>query len=250
MPSALLRPMSVLTLSCAVALTSGCASVKQDVFSPRPRPTAFAEVAYATWNEAEAAYRLYPGDVLDVAAPSAPELNRTVTVQPDGRITLPMIAPVMAADRSVEALNATLTTAYTPTLVHPQVEVNVKTSTPLKVFVGGEVDKPGIYDMPGDINTLQAVLMAGGFRTSARRNEVVILRRGPGGRAMMRTVDLRTAVFDPANGTGSVPLRRFDVVYVPRTRISEVGEFVRQYFRDITPIQFSYAINGVATGGL
>ena len=50
------------------------------------------------------------------------------------------------------------------------------------MFVGGEVSKPGIYDMPGDINALQAVIMAGGFKPIAKRSQVVIIRRGPDGR--------------------------------------------------------------------
>lgn len=244
----LLRP-AVLSLSCLTLVgASGCASVRGDAFAPAPRQTSFAEVPYSMWNAEEAAYRLFPGDVLDFTAPSAPELNRTVTVQPDGRITLPMIGPTMVADRNVEELRATLRQSYAPTLVHPEVELTVRTASPLKVFVGGEVDKPGVYDMPGDINALQAVLMAGGFRNTGRRSEVVVLRRGPGGQAMMRVVNLNTSVFDPANGTGSVPLRRFDIVFVPKTRVAEVGQFVQQYVRDVLPIQFSYAINGFGGG--
>ena len=209
-----------------------------------PRPTGdFAPVPYASWNEAEPAYRLYPGDVLDVAVPSAPELARSVTVQPDGRIALPMIASVMAADRSTNELNAELTGAYGAVLRRPEVEVTVKTSTPLKVFVGGEVDKPGVYDMPGDIDAVQAVVMAGGFKVSAKRGQVVIIRRGPGGQPMMRTADLRNAIYSPGRAD-PVPLRRFDVVYVPRSDIAEVGLFVQQYLRDTLPIQFSYALNG------
>jgi protein involved in polysaccharide export with SLBB domain len=111
--------------------------------------------------------------------------------------------------------------------------------------VGGEVEDPGVYDMPGDIDALQAVLMAGGFKTTARRQQVVIVRRSPGGAPMMRTVDLVRAYNDPA-GADAAALRRFDIVYVPRSTIAEVGLFMQQYFRDALPIQlgFSYALNG------
>jgi polysaccharide export outer membrane protein len=209
-----------------------------------PRPSGdFVSIPYATWSDDEPGYRMYPGDVLDVTVPSAVELNRTVTVQPDGRITLPMIPAAMAADRSVPELNAALTQLYASQLRRPEVEVSVKTATPLKVFVGGEVDKPGVYDMPGDINALQAVVMAGGFKTSGKRRQVVIIRRGPDGRPMMRTADLRSAIYNPGR-SDAVPLRRFDVIYVPRTAIAEVDLFVQEYLRDTLPITFSYAING------
>ena len=236
-----------LAVLVGMAVLSGCATPRL----PAPaelyggaRPTAeFAPIPYASWGEDEPGYRLYPGDVLDVAPLSAQELARTVTVQPDGRIALPMIPQVMAADRSVAELNAVLTQAYAGVLRRPDVEVTVKQSTPLKVFVGGEVDRPGVYDMPGDIDAVQAVLMAGGFKTSAKRSAVVIIRRGPGGRPMMRTADLKGAIYNPGRGD-AVPLRRFDIVYVPRSTVSEVGLFVQQYLRDTLPIQFSYAING------
>jgi len=211
---------------------------------PSPRPTAdFTNIPYANWSDDEPDYRIYAGDVLDVAVPSAPELNRTVTVQPDGRITLPLIQPVMATDRSPTELQQALAEAYASQLVRPAIEVNVKTPTPLKVFVGGEVDKPGVYDMPGDIDAVQAITMAGGFHVSAQTRKVIIIRRGPGGRPMMRTVDLTRATFDPAHGD-AVPLRRFDVIFVPRSGIAQVGVFVQQYLRDTLPISFSYALNG------
>ncbi len=186
--------------------------------------------------------------MLTVEIPAAPELNRVVTVQADGRVSLPLLAPVMVADRSITDAQALISSAYASQLLRPQVYIDVKAPTPLRVFVGGEVDKPGVYDMPGDINALQAVIMAGGFKSSARRGEVVVIRRGADGRAMLRTVNLITGMTDPAR-TGLVPLRRFDIIYVPRTGIAEVGLFVQQYLRDTLPVQigFSYAAGSGGT---
>jgi protein involved in polysaccharide export with SLBB domain len=94
------------------------------------------------------------------------------------------------------------------------------------------------------------VIMAGGFKTSGKRGEVVIIRRGADGRAMMRTVNLARGVSDPGR-TDLVPLRRFDVVYVPRTAISEAGLFVQQYFKDISPVQlgFNYTVGPAYVAG-
>jgi protein involved in polysaccharide export with SLBB domain len=219
-------------------------------FTPKAAPSGhFSNIGYADWTSDEPLYRLYPGDVIDVQTPSAPELNKIVTVQPDGRVSLPLLPPIMVADRSVLDAESAISSAYASQLLRPQVVINV-TAAPLKVFVGGEVDKPGVYDMPGDINALQAVIMAGGFKTSAKRDQVVIIRRGPGGRAMMRTADLLHGITDPSH-TDAVPLRRFDVVYVPRTSISEAGLFVQQYFRDITPVQlgFNYTVGPAYVAG-
>jgi polysaccharide export outer membrane protein len=240
-----------LLLGAASLAMTGCAARPPTApsYAAGPGRSAlnFTNIGYATWRDDEPPYRIYPGDVLDVSAPSAPELNRTVTVEPDGRISLPLIGVVMAADRTVPDLAQTLTQIYSGQLVRPEIDVDVKTATPLRVFVGGEVGKPGVYDMPGDINALQAVILAGGFTPNARLSQVVIVRRGPGGRAMMRTVDLHNAIFS-ASVTDAIPLRRLDVIYVPRTGLADIA-FMVQALRNIVPVQFSYAIgpNNYAT---
>ncbi len=243
MPRPPTLPRALVALACSTALTAVCGCEQLSGPQVPPGSGGFTNIGYATFAPSEPAYRMYPGDVLDVAFPSAPELNREVTVQPDGRIALPLVSPVMAADQSVDGLQGALSQAYGPLLVRPEVDVSVRTASPLRVFVGGEVSKPGVYDMPGDINALQAVVMAGGFTTVAKRHNVVVIRRGPGGRPMMRIVDLRQATFDPVHAD-AVPLRRFDVIYVPRTDIGNADLFVEQYFRDIVPISFSYALSG------
>ena len=227
-------------LSAAPLLMLGaCASAAPKLAQSAPR--GFPEVGYATWGDDEPAYRLYPGDQIDVTVPSAPELNRqALTVGPDGRISLPLIPQVMAADLGVAQLEQTLTRAYAGQLNDPRVEVSLKAAVPLRVFVGGEVAKAGVYDMPGDIDALQAVIMAGGFLTSAEPHACVVIRRGADGRPMIRRVNLGRAVRD-APRTDAVPLRRFDVVYVPRSAISNIGLWVQQYLRDVVPVQFSYA---------
>jgi protein involved in polysaccharide export with SLBB domain len=227
---------------------SACGHIDAEPITPGPRPTAnFSNIGYADWSESEPSYRFYPGDEVEVAVPSAPELNKSVVVQPDGRITLPLVAPVMAADRTIDELEGSISQAYAGTLLRPQIQVSVKTATPLKVFVGGEVKNAGVFDMAGDSDALRAIIQAGGFTNGAKRNQVVIIRRGPDGRAMMRTTDL-LAGLTRAGGADLVPLRRFDIVYVPRSGVSEAGLFMQQYFRDLLPISFSYAINGNING--
>ncbi|MFZ5669259.1 MAG: polysaccharide biosynthesis/export family protein [Pseudomonadota bacterium] len=213
---------------------------------PRDSRETFPDIGYADWSDREPDYRFYPGDQIDITVPSAPELSKQgIVVQPDGRIAMPLIAPLMAADLTVPELEAALTRAYAGQLLRPQVQVTVKSTTPLKVMVGGEVGNPGVYDMPGDINSLQAIIQAGGFKVGARTDQVVILRRGPGGKVLSRTVNLKGAL-KGRPGADLAPLRRFDIVYVPRSSVAEAGLFVQQWFRDLSPINFgfSYAING------
>ncbi len=202
----------------------------------------FPNIGYATWTDDEPPYRVFPGDEIEITTPSAPELNKTVTVQPDGRVSLPLVRSIMLADRTLPEVEAALSQAYSAELLRPEVYASVK-AAPLKVFVGGEVDKAGVYDMPGDINALQGVILAGGFKTTAERSRVVIIRRGPDGRPMMRRVNLQRGIGDPAR-TDLVPLRRFDIVYVPRSGLAEAGLLLGQ-LRELVPysLGFSYALN-------
>ncbi|HLI67294.1 MAG TPA: polysaccharide biosynthesis/export family protein [Caulobacteraceae bacterium] len=233
----------------AVLATAACADGPEPLTPPARTSADFANIGYATWTDAEPPYRLFPGDEVDLAVASAPELNKTLVVQPDGRLNLALAGPVMVADRTIVDAEAAVDRAYASQLLRPEATLTVRAAA-LKVFVGGEVDKPGVYDMPGDINALQAVIMAGGFKATSKRTQVVIIRRGPDGRAMMRTVDLRDGMTNPA--ADLVPLRRFDIVYVPRSTVAEAGLFVQQYFRDISPVQlgFQYSVGPTVLTGV
>ena len=228
-------PFRYLAFAAAGLALSACASPAP------PRERGFNDIPYASWNDYEPPYRFYPGDEIEVTVPSAPELNKTVTVQPDGRISLPLIRAVMAADRTIPELRGELSEAYAGQLLRPVVEISPK-AAPLKVFVGGEVGNPGVIDLQGDSDALRAIIQAGGVRTSANLGKVIILRRGPDGHGMMRTVDLGRGLKSPR--ADLTPLRRFDIVYVPRSGVASAGLFVQQYLRDLQPIQFgfSYAI--------
>ncbi len=235
--------LAAFALPLAATGLTACGHVDGEPITPTVRSTAdFPNIGYADWSDQEPDYRFFPGDEVEVTVPSAVELNKSVVVQPDGRVALPLIDPVMAADRTIGELQAALTQAYGAQLLRPQVQVSIKATAPLKVFVGGEVGNPGVYDMAGDGDALRAVIQAGGFKPSAKRSAVVIIRRGPNGRAMLRTADLLSGM--TSGRADLVPLRRFDIVYVPRSGVSEAGLFMQQYFRDLLPISFSYAING------
>ncbi|CAN5188673.1 polysaccharide biosynthesis/export family protein [soil metagenome] len=197
----------------------------------------FPDIQFADWTDQEPEYLLYPGDEIEVATPTAPELTRTVKVGPDGRIAMPLIGQVMAADRTLYEVEQACSAAYASQLVRPLVQVTLKQAGPLKVWVAGEVKTAGVYDMPGDISAYQAIVMAGDFTPSAKSDQVALIRRGPGGRAMMRVVDLR-----PRRGE-VVALRRGDVLFVPRTTLGELAVFFTQVKAAI-PIGFNYTING------
>jgi len=196
------------------------------------------DAAPMVYSEATPAYRFFAGDEIEITVFSAPELSRVVVVGPDGRIAMPLIAGVRAADLTAEELHDALVAAYATQLRTPELTVTPRSYASRQVFVGGEVARPGIYEMPANIDAFQAVALAGGFLPSARRGDVLVLSRA-GGQTQVTEVDLSPRAMR-AGFPNAQPLQRYDVVYVPRSRISQVNLFMQQYVRDALPVQFSF----------
>ena len=114
---------------------------------------------------------------------------------------------------------------------------------PQQIFIGGQVSQQGSYAIPGPIGSLEAVFMAGGFLPSAKTSEVVVLRRAPNGGLMMRVINHKQGLNNIRSYADNMQLRRGDIIFVPRSDISEVGLFVQQYFRDALPIDLSLSYN-------
>ncbi len=190
------------------------------------------------YSEATPAYRFYPGDEIEITVFSAPELTRTVTVGPDGRVALPLVGAIAAADRTADELHDALVSAYAAHLRMPELTVTPRSYGSRQVFVGGEVARPGIYEMPAQIDAFQAVALAGGFLPSARRGDVLVLSRASG-EARVMEIDLSPRAMR-RGFPDAQPLQRYDVVYVPRSHISQVNLFMQQYVRDALPVQFGF----------
>lgn len=238
----------ILSACAALALGLGLAGCSGGprIVTPTPVPTAeFPQAPFPAWTDAEADYRFFPGDELSLTVFSAPELNGNLTVAPDGRIYLPLGGAVVAGDKTRSEVETAVEQALSRELRRPDAAVAPRTFVSQKIFVGGEVTRAGVYDMNGEIDPLQAIMLGGGFLNSARRDQVVILRRGPEGKPYMRVVDLRAASTNPDVWATLPRLRRFDVVFVPRSRISEIGLFTQQYIREAIPISlgFNYTID-------
>jgi protein involved in polysaccharide export with SLBB domain len=206
-------------------------------------------VAPQETNAAGAAgdYVLQARDVLDIKVYNLPELSVTLAIRPDGKIAVPLLNEVDAAGMTPARLSETLTEGYKSEFRNPRVTVIVRSFSNQNVYIGGEVDKPGLIPLTGQITVLQAILQAGGVKQSAKEKGVILLRNDGHGKPQVRHLSLKELV----KGEPDIPLQPFDVVYVPKSRIASVDKWVDQHIRQIVPVSlgmsFSYLLNGQAT---
>ncbi len=225
--------ISISGMLLVVFLLSACGPA---VVNPATREQANAFSAGA----AAAQYRLQPGDELDIRFYYNPELNTSVLIRPDGRISLPLANEVQAAGLSPAELTQRLRSAYEAELRRPELTVIVRSFNSQKVFVGGEVVAPGVIQALGPLTVLQSVTQAGGFKESARVNEVLVIRRDPAAptsNPIVIPVDI-SAVVDGTSTGEDIALLPYDVVYVPKSPIANVNKFVDQYIRQNIPFGF------------
>jgi protein involved in polysaccharide export with SLBB domain len=196
---------------------------------------------FEPWSDSAPAYRLYPGDIVDVTVHTASELSGEYPVGPDGRVNLPLAGAIAVAGQSAPEAARLFASRYASVLRDPIIEVRAASFGSQRILVGGEVNEPGLQDLPSTrIGVLEAVMLAGGPTIRARRGSVVVLRRAENGGVMMREVDLSRAL-DGRAGADTIPLTRHDIVFVPRSGIAEVNDFIELYVRNIIPIDQAFA---------
>ena len=244
-PAGFARPVVPRKYDGIVARIRGEKHIAYQVRPPHPGPGLFQR-----WVNWEPEYTLHPGDQLDIVVSSAPELSRTLTVGPDGRVVMPMSRPIMAAGRTFQQVQGELTAELGTQLRDPTLAVTPRAYSPEQIYVGGQVNQPGTYTLPGRIGALEALLLAGGMSLGARTKEVAILRRSPYGGMMMRTVNIQNGLLNIREYNDNMQLRRGDIIFVPKTALAEVGSFV-QAFRQTLPIdpQISYTFGNFGDGG-
>ena len=177
-------------------------------------------------------YAIAAGDKLLINSYYHPNLKQTVTVQPDGRVPLLLVGSVVAAGKSPEQLRIELTAAYEKHVERPDFVVTIEESAALAVYVGGEVAKPTMLPIRGELTLLQSITEAGGFLPTANREQVLILRKSENGRFRTVQANVENVL---RNKAGEIYLRRRDIIFVPKTAIAKADLFVDQYINQIIP---------------
>ena len=201
----------------------GCAST----------PPAAAPRAPST-PPAPSEYRLERDDQVEVRLRLNPELNVIQPVRPDGRIALELVGEVEAAGLTPEELRRALVARYGSVLREPEVAVIVKKFAGQRIYVGGEVGAPGVLSLEGGTTALRAIFQAGGFKDTGAVGQVVVLRDRKTAEPLFLSLDLGASLSGKAPANDLV-LQPNDIVFVPKTRIAKIDQFVHQYIRELIP---------------
>jgi len=225
-----MKPDKVLVI--VLAIVAGCSAKKSGVATYMPP---------ADLEGPPATYVLGPGDHIDVKFPYKTEFNETLVIRPDGFISLQLVGDIRAAGSPPADLAARINQAYAGWIRNPHATVIVREFASQRVYVGGEVRDPGPVVLQAPLTCLQAVVSRGGVKTTANIEQVLLIRRNAAAAAVYE-LDLKSVMKGEA---ADVPLRPYDVVYVPMSAIAEIGEFVEQYINKLVPrsLSFPYDLN-------
>lgn len=180
-------------------------------------------------------YRIMVGDKLHVKFPYHHARDQELPVRPDGQISLDVTGEILAEGMTPLELAEVIKERSQKYLKKPEVVVIVTGIGDRRVYVGGEVNRPGFVVVQEGMTPLQAVMAVGGFKDTAQTKDVLYIARGASGEYNASRVDL-----DDVTKNGAPEVVRLtgnDIVFVPKTRIANAGVFVKQYIRDILPVE-------------
>lgn len=228
----------LVSLGMAVLLGIGvCASSAQEQQRPQiisatgqaaPQATAAENEKRAddpVLQERNPRYQICKADVFDLNFPFTPEFNQTVTVHPDGYITLAGLGDLYVAGKTVPELRETLQRAFAKILHDPVINVVLKDFQKPYFIAGGEVGRPGKYELRDDITLTEAIAIAGGFTTSSKHSQVLLFRRVSSDWAEAKIINVKK-MFRAGNLTEDLHLQPGDMFFVPQNYVSKIKPWI------------------------
>ncbi len=184
-------------------------------------------------------YRLQKSDVVELQFTFSPELDETVTIQPDGFISLKNSRQVFAEGTTVSELEEVIRHAYTGVLHQPEVTVLLREFDKPYFIAAGEVVRPGKYELRSDTTVTEAVAMAGGFTARAKHSQVILFRRASGDMVETHLLDVKS-MLKRRTLQEDIHLRPGDMVFAPQSLISKIKPYLPASGLSLyaTPAQF------------
>jgi polysaccharide export outer membrane protein len=169
-------------------------------------------------------YRVMRDDVLSLSFPLSPEFNQTVTVEPDGYVTLTNAGSVYIQGMTVLEVVGAVKRAYSSTLRDPIVDVDLKDFQKPFFVVSGQVTKPGQYDLRYDTTVSEAIAVAGGFNPEAK-TQVLLFRRVSADWTEVKKLNIKD-ILHGKNLNEDTHLQPGDMIFVPEKFIVNFRKYV------------------------
>ncbi len=169
-------------------------------------------------------YRIQVSDVLQISFRFTPEFNQTLTVQPDGFISLLDVGDLKVKGLNVNQVREAIVERYAGILKDPVLTVVLKEFSKPYFIVGGEVKNPGRFALRDELSVSDAIAMAGGFTIGARSTEVLLFRRFSSKTVEVKKINVKMA----QNGRAEMrmELKPGDSVFVPRSKVGKLDRFM------------------------
>ena len=173
-------------------------------------------------------YRLHPGDTLSLDYRLSPELNQTATIGPDGFVDLSVAGTVKLSGLTLQQAHDLILQRDSVRLNAPELNLQLKDFQHPYVMVAGQVLIPGKIEMREDMTALQAIMLAGGFKDSARETKIVVFRRisGNSGMAEVMQLDLHR-IHKTKQLEQDLSLEPGDIIYIPENMATQFSKFMR-----------------------
>lgn len=184
-------------------------------------------------------YRLRIGDSVRIMFQADRTLDYDAPVSPAGTIGVPTGGEVAAAGRTVEEVRGDIEVTMAELLLDPRASVVLASVAEQPVYVLGEVKSPGAVSGAGVISLSMALAEAGGMLSSGKPSSVMVVRTSGVPEAVAIKVDV-SKFLSGRDLSQDLPLEPYDVVFVPKSVIGKVNEFVDLFFTSIAPAQLFY----------
>ncbi len=171
-------------------------------------------------------YQIQPGDVMEVHYRYTPEYDQTVTVQPDGYITLNLVGNVKVSQSTVDEARMAIIKQASERLNQPEVSITLKDFQKPYFVVAGQVVSPGKFDMRENTTALQAVMIAGGFKDTAKSSKIVLFRKINSDTAEVKVLDLNK-MEKTSSLERDIALQNGDMLLVPQNAAAKFERFMK-----------------------
>jgi polysaccharide export outer membrane protein len=186
-------------------------------------------------------------DELKKAITTAPRgQSKIAPIAPDGRVGFPIIGNVDASGLTVAQLEKAINERYARYVDDLQVTLILLEIHNNKLYVYGEVNTPGVYELQGRLNLAQALGQAGGFKDSANLRDVLVFRNNGLLKPMAYRVDLQR-LLDTGKMYDDLYVQPADIVYVPKGTLDDVNDMIAKIFTKglyaVVPFTSSFNVN-------